>query len=243
MKIFIIFMSAVLILFVLPDTPAPTNADDHGFRFVRIKYNTNTSGGRWGRRGGGSGAWSHDYPTAEYNLYEALDRSTKIKVHGEPLILTLTDNRIFEYPFLYLCEPGYWHLNEKEAENLREYFKRGGFVLFDDFRGRREWDNFYYQIKLVFPDKEPEEIPNDHPVWSVYYEIDPVEAPSLVSGGYGRYDDQYYTMFDKKGRMMMIVCYNQDIGDGWEWPGSNFNQGASEAFKMGINFIIWALTH
>ena len=134
-------------------------------------------------------------------------------------------------------------MNEKEMENLREYFRRGGFVLFDDFRGSREWKQFYSQIKRVFPKKEMVEIPPDHPIWSVYYEIDPIEAPSLVSGGYWKYDDQYYTMYDSKGRMMMVVCFNQDIGDGWEWPDRNYDQASTEAFKMGINFIIWALTH
>lgn len=227
--------------------PKPINADDFGFRFVRIKYGPSSESSGGGRRGRGWGRgqqWMHDYPTAEYNLYEAIERTTKIKVHGEPLILALTDDRIFEYPFLYLCEPGYWHMNEEEVLNLREYLRRGGFILFDDFRGTTEWDNFYYQIKRVFPKKEPVEIPNDHDVWSVFYEVDPVAAPSLVSGGrWGRYEDQYFTMYDSKGRMMMIICFNQDIGDGWEWPDRNYDQASTEAFKMGINFIIWALTH
>ena len=64
-----------------------------------------------------------------------------------------------------------------------------------------------------------------------------------MSGRYGKYDDQYFAMYDEKGRMMMVVCYNQDIGDGWEWPNRNWDQASTEAFKMGINFIIWALTH
>lgn len=214
--------------------------DDFGFRFIRIQYSSGYRGGR-GRFGGAP--WKHDYPTAELNLYEALERTTKIKIHGQPLILSLSDKRIFEYPILYLCEPGFWHISDKEAEQLREYLKRGGFILFDDFRGRREWNNFENQIRRVFPEKPFIEIPPDHPIWSVYYEVDPVEAPSLVSGRYGRYDDQYFAMYDEKGRMMMVICYNQDIGDGWEWPNRNWDQASTEAFKMGINFIIWALTH
>ena len=129
-------------------------------------------------------------------------------------------------------------------KNLREYLLRGGFILFDDFRGSYEWYNFYDQIKKVFPDREMVEIPNDHPIWKIYYEVDPIEVPSLVSGRrYGRYDDQYYTMYDDKGRMMMVVCFNQDIGDGWEWPDNNYDNASTAAFQMGINIIIYALTH
>jgi len=245
-KILIILITAAAVI-MFTGLPEALEAGDYGFRFVRIKYSTSFEDrgfGRGGRRGRGySAPWQHDYPTAEYNLYEALERTTKVHTHGQPLILTLDDDRIFEYPILYLCEPGYWRISEIEAENLREYFDRGGFVLFDDFRGTNEWYNFYYQIKAVFPDREMEEIPPDHQIWSIYYDVDPVEAPSLVSGRYGRYDDQYFAMFDDKGRMMFFVCYNQDIGDGWEWPNRNVDEASTESFKMGINFIIYALSH
>jgi hypothetical protein len=251
-EVFIFGIGALSLAFASPGVaPSAARADDFGFRFVRVKFNdrsvesATTGGDRWGgRRGRGwDQPWRHDYPTAELNLYEAIERTTKIKIHGEPIILTLNDERIFEHPILYLCEPGYWTIGEEEAQNLREYLLRGGFIIFDDFRSDREWNNFSYQVKRAFPEKEFEEIPNDHPIWSVYYAIDPLEAPALASGTYGRYMDRYFTMKDDNGRMMMVVCYNQDIGDGWEWPNRNYDQASTEAFKMGINFIIWALTH
>ena len=158
---------------------------DHGFRFVRIQYgearSDNGSFG-WRRRGGGE-PWSHDWPVAERNLHLALDRTTKIFVEGDPLVMRLTDDRIFEHPMLYLCEPGFWSMEEEEVENLREYLNRGGFVLFDDFRSEVEWIQLYEEMKRVFPDLEPKELPNNHPIWTIFYEIDPVEAPSLVGGG------------------------------------------------------------
>jgi len=244
----------LLLSAVVAGVPEMLSAGDHGFQFIRIKYQTaydNQSRG-WGR-GWGRGytpPWQHDYPTAELNLYEALERTTKIKVNRQYLILTLKDKRIFEYPILYLSEPGFWHMDETEVKNLREYLERGGFVLFDDFRDRRgsskrEWNNFYYQIKRTFPKRDLVRLDPDHPVWSVYYEVDPVEAPTLVSGlpRDDKYADEYYTMYDDKGRMMMLVCYNQDIGDGWEWPNRNLNQASTISFQMGINFIIYALTH
>lgn len=239
-------MKAALLIFAFVALADPGLAqDDHGFRFVRIRYEDPRPGGmRWG-----GAAWAHDHPEAELNFYEALRRTTGIHVEGPPLVLTLKDERIFEYPMLYLCEPGYWPMDEAERENLQEYLARGGFILFDDFGGEREWQHFYEQLKRVLPDREPVEIPPEHPIWNIYYEIDPVEAPSNVSGGrgsYGRFtkdDDRYMAVFDDAGRMIVLACHNQDIGDGWEYPERNLEDASTISFQMGINFLIYALTH
>jgi len=223
---------------------------DHGFRFIRIKYTNTPSqwGGREGRgfrgfRGGRGEFWAHDYPTAEFNFQEAIERTTGLRVNEDPLILTLKDERIFEYPILYLCEPGHWLLDDEEAKNLRRYLNRGGFILFDDFGGG-DWYNFYNNIKRVFPNKEPVLLQPDHKVWSIYYDIDPIEAPSAKMGA-SKYDDKYYGIFDDKGRLMCLICYNQDIGDGWEHPFGRIilAEASTVSFQMGINFIFYALTH
>ena len=219
-----------------------------GFRFVRIRYESTSSRG-WRAR-----TWAYDYPTAEENLYEALERTTLVRLGGPPLVLTLEDDRIFEFPILYLCEPGYWRTNDAEVENLRKYFDRGGFLIIDDFHDYGDgqtgpqWDNFYQNIKRVFPDREPVEIPPDHPIWSIYYDIDPVAAISTkLEGGQTPWldpdDDTYYAIFDDNGRMVVIICYNQDIGDGWEWPNRNVWEASTVSFQMAINFIMYALTH
>lgn len=223
--------------------------NDHGFRFVRVRYDDPRFEGSeergWGRFRGDPG-WRHDYPNAELNLHMAIDRTTSIYVEGEPIILRLSDDRIFDYPMLYLCEPGFWSMEEDDVENLREYLNRGGFVLFDDFGNEDEWIQLYEEMQRVFPDLEPRELSNDHPIWTIFYDIDPVEAPSLV-GGYGRggsrYMDKYLGYFDKNGRLMALACYNQDIGDGWEWPDRNLGEASTISFQMGINFLIYALTH
>ncbi len=213
---------------------------DHGFRFIRIQYENSSQGGmaRWGA------TWRHDYPTAELNLYQAIERTTSMYVEGPPLVLSLKDERIFEYPVLYLCEPGYWPPDEEDAENLRRYLERGGFILFDDFRGEREWRHFHEQMKRVFPDNEMVELAPDHPIWSIYYDVDPVAAPSVVSGGaFTPLDDRYLGLFDREGRLMALACHNQDIGDGWEWPERNLGDASTVSFQMGINFVVYALTH
>ncbi len=229
-------------LLAAPTLPAPDEepANGYGFRFVRIKYDNAGYRGRWGA------TWAYDYPTAEQNLYTAIERTTVLHLDGDPIVLELTDPRIFEYPILYLCEPGFWLTNDEEIANLKKFFDRGGFMIIDDFhdyggRKGREWNNFYDNIKRVFPDREPVPLPNDHPIWSVYYDIDPVAAES-TKPRFTRHDDEYYAIYDDSGRMLVVICYNQDIGDGWEWPG-DLAAASTVSFQMAINFILYALTH
>lgn len=217
------------------------DAAEFGFRFVRIQYRSNGFN-RWGA------PWAYDYPTAELNLYEAIRRTSRLHLDGDPIVLTLEDDQIFEYPVLYLTEPGYWLTNEREVANLRRYLDRGGFIIIDDFHdypGRMtfQWDNFYQNIKQVFPEKEPVELGPDHPIWSIYFDIDPIEARS-TKPGFSRYQDRYFAIYGEDERMVVVICYNQDIGDGWEWPGRrNLGDASTVSFQMAINFIVYALTH
>ena len=217
---------------------------DYGFRFVRIRFESGQSGGQswgWGR---GGAMWAHDYPVAEENFYVALKRTTNIQVEEPYIVLELSDDRIYEHPILYLCEPGYWQMTEEDVGRLREYLQRGGFLLFDDFRGDYEWYNLYEQMQRVLPGLEPQELTASHPIWSIYYDVDPVAAPSLVSGYVGSRDaDSYMGYFDEDGRLMALANRNQDIGDGWEYPNRDFDNASTVSFQMGINFVIYALTH
>ena len=223
--------------------------DDLGFRFVRVRYQSHP--------GFRQNAWATDYPTAEQNLHEAIERTTGLYLTGPPIVLSLMDDQIFDHPVLYLTEPGYWRTDDEEVDRLRTYLDRGGFLIIDDFHdyGRGsvgpQWNNMYDNMKRVFPDREPVELTASHPIWSIYYDIDPDAAISTKNGGRGRFgmrfgplDDIYYGLFDDDGRMMVVICYNQDIGDGWEWPGGrNLGEASTVSFQMAINFIIYALTH
>jgi len=248
---------AIVIALVLLTGSSPSFAQpassalQEGFQFVRIRYESNS--GR-SRNWGGRGPWAYDWPTAEKNLHMAIERTTDIPLAGAPIVLTFQDEEIFQHPILYLCEPGYWYLPEEEIETIRKYLDRGGFIIIDDFHDNGDgvtgwqWDNFYMNLKQIFPDKEPVELEDSHPIWNIFYSIDPLTARStkLQSGEVPWLDDDddvYYAIYDDTGRMVMVICYNQDIGDGWEWPERNMGDASTVSFQMAINFIMYALSH
>jgi hypothetical protein len=221
------------------------------FTFVRIRYNT-WGGDRWGR-------WRTDWPDAELNLSYRLQQRTSWKVHPEGKVLELTDPELFQHPFIYIVEPGDLRFEEKEVENLRRYLLSGGFLMVDDFWGEAEWANFYREIKRVFPEREPQELPIEHPIFNCVYVLK--EKPQIPSIGwvrqaqlygvtYERSDARevhYKGIFDDKGRMMVIICHNTDLGDGWEREGEDeyyFKEfSEKKAYPLGINILFYAMTH
>ena len=158
------------------------------FQFVRIRYNGYV--GSWGIGAGfGSGRfvppWMHDYPRAERNFLKILSELTTVQTTPESfLILDLDDPEIMNYPVLYVSEPGYWDITDRESGNLREYLRRGGFVIFDDFRGQQEWNSFTACMKKVFPERSFRELSSEHPVFHCFYDIDPQQIlpPYAVPG-------------------------------------------------------------
>jgi hypothetical protein len=221
-----------------PSVPATNGAspDGQAFTFARVQWEGRRFGYGFAGRGNGP-LWAHDYPIAEQNLYIAINALTSMPITYENKILTLADEDIFDFPFIYICEVGYWSIEEKEAERLAEYLARGGFLIVDDFRGGYEWNNFLEQIKRVVP-QNPEPISVEHPIFHCFFEFEKLgdHAP------YGGLTPRYYAIFDDSGRIMVIIHYNNDIGDGWEWPESD-EVFSTEAFKLGINYLIYSMTH
>jgi hypothetical protein len=221
------------------------------FRFVRVRYG---SYGRWWDK------WATDYPDSDLNFSFRLQQVTSLKVHPDPIVLELDDPRLFDYPFLYLIEPGDLHFRDEEIAALRRYLLNGGFLMVDDFWGDDEWDNFYGEIKRVFPDREPEELPLDHPIFHCVFDLkEKPQVPSinlaLAYQGSGRTWERgedgrtphYKAIFDDRRRMMAIICHNTDLGDGWEREGEDewyFHEFAEKkAYPMGINIVFYAMTH
>jgi hypothetical protein len=244
---------------------------DDVFTFVRVEYDSGAGyggrgfGGSGRRRGGGWGGgwsrWATDWPDSDLNFSFRLQQLTALKVNPDPITLRLTDPRLFDYPFLYMIEPGALLFSEEEVTALRRYLLNGGFLMVDDFWGDAEWQNFYEQIKRVFPDREPEELDLEkHEVFRIVYRLkEKPQVPSIhswepgsnVTWEWGHVGDTRTVHFkginDDKGRMMVIICHNTDLGDGWEREGEDpqyFREfSEKKSYPMGINIVTYAMTH
>jgi len=240
------------------DFPVPVKRQDElkfkhaSFTFVRIKYSVRASRSKAREK-----AWATDYPNSERNLSARFATDTGLKTDSDGKVLMLTDPELKRYPFIYIVEGGLLQLSDDEARSLRDYLLGGGFLMVDDFWGEFEWKHFYDNIKRVFPEREPQELPLDHPLFHCYYEIAAKpQVPNILAWqATGRSDDNrrdtaevhYRALFDDKGRMMALMCHNTDIGDGWERAGVNesyFREvSQKKAYPMGINILVYALTH
>jgi hypothetical protein len=198
--------------------------------------------GRFGRGRGDAAPWSHDFPTSEENLMKILAEVTKIDANPGGHIISFDSDDVFKYPIAYLCEVGYLQLSPEEAHRMREYLLRGGFLIVDDFRGDYELGNFIYQMKMVFPERSLEELPRNHPIFTCFYDISNLDIPPPYSRNLY---PAYLGMKDDNGRLMMVVDYNNDISEYWEYSANPFYPIAdtNEAFKYGVNYVMYALTH
>jgi len=234
----------------------PTGGDERfaglQWRFVRIKYHYTTEGTRIQQDFYGE-PWLIDGPAAEQNLSRRVKTATTIDVQ-DPIVLTLDDPRLFSFPWIYFVEPGNLKLSDSDAKTLREFLLRGGTALFDDFHGPYEWEHFAGEMKKVFPDREIVDFPKDHPIFSCFYKID--AYPQIAGLGSfmagrswekGGFVAHLRTMFDDNGRAMLFINWNTDMGDGWEWSNAEDYPGyikyTSLAYRMGINEVVYALTH
>jgi hypothetical protein len=182
-----------------------------------------------------------------------------MKVQPKGNNLELTDKELFNQPFIYIVEPGSLLFSEDEVAALRKYLLNGGFLMIDDFWGERQWRNLYEQMKRVLPDREPEELPLDHPVFSSVFPLkEKPQIPNVRTGTdsqftgitWETYDSQeahYRAIFDDKRRIMVMICHNTDLGDGWEREGENeyyFREfSEKKAYPLGINILFYAMTH
>lgn len=220
------------------------------FEFVRLAYLEN----QYGRRGGWGGRqrWQTDYPDAEHHFLRGVRRLTRVEAAPKGRILTPSSDELFDYPWIYAVEVGYWHLGDRDAQNLREYLLRGGFLMVDDFHGTWEWAAFIASMERVFPDRPIVDIPEDDEAFHVIYDLDHrIQIPSRMYTYSGvTYEKDGYTphwrgIYDDDGRLMVAINFNMDIGDAWEhadWPDYPENMTAL-AYRFGINYLVYAMTH
>jgi len=243
----------------LPGEPIPIKTIDElnlktrSFTFVRVKYTS---------EGGHSAPnlrWSIDYPGSDQSFSAWFAKKTGLKTDPEGKVMTLTAPQLKEYPFLYMVEPGRLALSRPEAAALRNYLLGGGFLMLDDFWGEKEWTNVVVEFKKVFPNQEPTELPIEHPIFHCYYDIQKKpQVPNVSLGIESQYtgitweradakEPHFRGLFDGSERLCVIFCHNTDLGDGWEHEGENeyFSREFSrkKAFPMGINIVLYALTH
>lgn len=243
----------------VPDWKPDPDFKHDVFTFVRIEYDSYRGGYGYGRRGG---AWLTDWPDADLNLSFRLQQLTSLRVNPNPITMRLTDPRLFDYPFIYIVEPGSLVFTDGDVLALRKYLTNGGFLMVDDFWGDYEWDNFFREIKRVLPDKEPEELPLKHEIFHCVYNLkEKPQIPSIGAAWAGKAEGitwerghggntqtvHYKGIFDDKGRMMAFIGHNTDLGDGWEregedpWYFKEFSE--KKAYPLGINVIVYAMTH
>jgi hypothetical protein len=238
------------------ETHLETLRPDPEFRITRMAYNDNNMMGGFGRYG----AWQTDAPEAEEHLTGGIRRLTRINTVDPQRENTVwpvrpDDPRLFEFPFLYAVEVGRWYLDDEEAANLREYLLRGGFLMVDDFHGDEQWEGFMASMQRVFPDREWREIPDDHEVFHVLYDLDhKTQIPGIgaMRGGstceqcyYGGDEPHWRGYFDDNDRLMVAINFNMDLGDAWEHADDpEYPQPLTAlAYRFAIGYALYAMTH
>lgn len=224
----------------IPNTTEKPHAE---YTFARVDFTMSTRG-YFSVNQEGQVPWKHDYPYSEDFFLTMVSQATG--VHSSPdayEIVKLESPDIFRYPFLYFSEPGFMELTDEEVENLREYFDRGGFALFDDFRGR-DLLNLQLQMSLVYPEREMFRLTVDHPMFHTFYEIDTLDMPPpYIRGDAGAVE--FWGMADEKDRLILVANHNNDFGEYWEDidKGAAALRPSKQSFQFGVNYLIYAMTH
>ena len=225
------------------------------FHFARMIYQDRAGGGGFYRGGYGRGWWRQDAPAADIHFTQAIRRLTRIDA-GEYVAVDLRDGRLFEYPWLYATQAGFWDLSDQEIAMLREYLLRGGFFVADDFWQDGEWDVFREAMGRLFPEYPIVELTGGNAeVLHVLYDIEGLtQIPGLrhlrnfdprIGKIIGLPDPHWRGIYDSKGRLMVAANFNQDVGDAWEhadWPEYP-EPMTTLAYRFGINYIIYSMTH
>jgi hypothetical protein len=222
---------------------------DGRFTFARLKYTT-APGGYWYQ---GLPSWAHGYPLSEDNLLRIMNEVTYLGAHVDGFnVYAMDDPELTRYPLAYITEAGWWTITESEVRGLRDYLAKGGFVIFDDFKIAGQfgvsgggWENFEQNIRRVLPDVRFYDMNPSHPIFHSFFEINSLDDfPQAYNAGKptfrGVYEDN-----DPRKRLLMIINYNTDVSQFWEWSGRGLRpfDETNEAYKLGVNYVMYGLTH
>jgi len=198
-------------------------------------------------------SWQVDFPKADRQFLIGLRRLTNLDAYEAENPIQLTDPGLGRYPFLYAVEVGYMALSESEILGLRRYLQAGGFLVIDDFWGSYEWENIVMEFQRILPGYEIVDIPRDHAVFNCFYNVEQiVQVPNVgqgIAGGPTWEKDGYHPqlrgIFDEQGRLIVVINWNTDLGDAWEWAENPYYplKFSTYAYQMGVNFIIYGMSH
>jgi|AP82_1055514.scaffolds.fasta_scaffold123745_1 hypothetical protein len=232
--------------------PNPSNGPEAEFHMARLIHGPIGTCGQGHRRGAW---WCIDYPSAEFHLTRGLRRLTRLEVANDSIFLQTIDDRIFDYPWLFAQQVGHWELSTAEIERLREYLLRGGFMVVDDFHGPREWVVFTDVIHRVFPNRPIVDIPDSDSLLHILYDVDQrTQIPGrrhlrYVAGGQIvaqlEGPPKWRGIYDDKGRLLVAINFNMDMGDAWEHADDPYypEPMTALAYRFGVNYVIYAMTH
>jgi len=214
---------------------------DAKLTFARVRFDSGVAG--FSRRGSnGEPPWAHDYPTSDIHLMKILNELTSASPHVDgSSVVTFDDPELFNYPIAYVSEPGMWLATDSEIEGVRTYLKKGGFLIFDDFRGD-DWYNLEEQMKRVLPELRFVQLERDHPIFNSFFEIKDLHFLQSYNG-----QPTYWGMFednDPKKRLIAIANRDNDLGEYWEFSDTGMDpvDFSNEAYKFGVNYYIYGLT-
>lgn len=247
-------VSKLLPLLLLAGTAAAQVDDQDAsqeaeFHFARLAFGIN---GRQftGNRGE---PWLRDWPDAEFHFLQGVRRMTRLDSDGEFRQVSLISDVLFDYPVIYAVKVGYWYLSDEEIARLREYLKRGGFLIVDDFHGPNEWAQFVFSMRRVFPERAIVDIRDEDEIFHVLYDLDDrQQIPGRNSIFYGvtwehplGQQEYWRGIYDDDGRVMVAINFNMDLGDAWEHADDAFypEPMTALAYRIGINYLIYAMTH
>lgn len=238
------------------DIPLPPDwRENSEWAFARLMFPPGPLDGYRGRFDGdfrnGLSLWTQDFPRADRHFSQAVRRLTRIHARSVEQCVNLDEGDAYDWPWLYAVQVGEWGLTDPQARELREYLLRGGFFMADDFHGAEEWQEFERRIRRAFPDRPIVDIPDNDPIFHTVYDLaDKYQVPGEAHLRLGyKYRDgkgaHWRGIYDDKGRIMVAISFNSDIGDAWEWAD---DPGYPEKFsdlanRLGVNYVVYAMTH
>lgn len=223
----------------------PADAMEPGeYSFARYRYRS--AGGR--RRS----SWGTDSNKAERIFLQGVRRLTRIHARSVEQVVDAADDGIYNYPWLYAVEVGYWRLEDDHARRLRQYLDRGGFLMVDDFHGTYEWANFEANLRKVFPDRTIIDLADEDQIFHTLYDLkERFQIPGHYTAWSGRtyerdgVEPKWRAVLDEKNRVQVLICHNMDLGDAWEWADDPQypEKYSSLAYRIGLNGLVYAMTH